>query len=149
MQTQQTTPTTSLKLGLNAFIGEWLMEGHQHDGPFGSAAPVVARECFDFLTGGAFIVHRMEGRLGDAALACLEVIGNGASHCYYSNGSERLWRITQKSPKVWVFSGKAGPLLLRCTTVFSDDGKWRHAKWEYADQDAWSVFWDTLAFKKS
>ncbi|HEX6738032.1 MAG TPA: DUF1579 family protein, partial [Vicinamibacteria bacterium] len=61
------------------FVGSWKMEGRQHAGPFGPAARITATESFEWLQGGFFLVHRLEGRLESEPIACIEVMGHDAA----------------------------------------------------------------------
>ncbi|NJO12318.1 MAG: DUF1579 domain-containing protein, partial [Gammaproteobacteria bacterium] len=63
---------------LEAFIGEWLLEGRQLDGPFGPPAQVSARQSFEWLPGGLFLIMRFDGRVGQTPAACIEVTGHHA-----------------------------------------------------------------------
>jgi hypothetical protein len=68
---------------MEPFIGTWLVEGQQHATDLGDAAKVEALETFEWLTGGHFIIHRFEGRVGEDPAACLEVIGYDAARSEY------------------------------------------------------------------
>lgn len=54
---------------LEVFVGKWNQEGRAYDSPFGSAADISAVETFEWLTGGLFLVHRLEGQLGGVPIA--------------------------------------------------------------------------------
>jgi hypothetical protein len=142
---------------LDVFVGKWKMEGLQYDGPFGPAAKVSAVETYEWLTGGFFLVHRLDGRLGDAEIACIEVIGQDASsqsyprQSFYSDGKTNIWR-TQEDNGTWTLTGDAPmedkSLKVRSTTAFSDSGNKMTAKWEYSsDGSRWQTFWDVDATK--
>ena len=49
---------------LGPFVGRWTTTGRQYTGPFGPEAEFTATESFEWLTGGYFLIHRLEGRLG-------------------------------------------------------------------------------------
>jgi len=138
---------------LTAFVGTWNKKGQAHDGPFGSAAKVTAVETFEWLPGGLFLVHRLEGRLGDMEIACIEVIGYDAAsrvysvHSFYNDGNTNLWQARERGG-VWVFTGewlvKGETLKVRCTASFDDAGNTMTARWEYSrDGKKWRLFWDT------
>jgi hypothetical protein len=142
----------SIKGRLDAFVGQWKKEGRAHDGPFGPAAQIQAMETFEWLPGGAFLIHRLEGRVGDQKIACIEIIGHEpshddcAAHTFYSDGRHTVWRVRERDG-VWTWT-TAGPLQVRCTSVFGNGGNAMTGTWEYSsDGSIWHVFWDTTLLK--
>jgi hypothetical protein len=142
---------------LNVFVGAWKAEGQQHQGPIGPAAKITAVETFEWLAGELFLVHRFDGRVGEGEAACIEIIGHDAesqsypTHTYYNNGIVHDWQ-SQERDGIWTLSGEwqmAGKAMkVRCTTVFSDGGDTRTAKWEISrDGASWQTFWDVTATK--
>ena len=144
---------------LEVFVGKWQMDGLQYDSPFGPAAAVSAVRHYEWLTGGFFLVHRLEGRLGDHEMACLEIIGHDGSsqtyraHTFYNDGHTKVWQV-RESDGTWTSTAdweKAGESLhVRCTTVFSDAGNTMTAHWEYAndsDRSTWQPFMGATATK--
>lgn len=142
---------------MEPFIGTWLLEGEQLDTEIGPACAVDALETFEWLTGGHFVVHRFEGRVGDAPAACIEVIGYDAargehpSRTFYNDGRVSDWRL-RETGDTWTLSGEwdgaSGPLSVRCTTTFGDGGRSRASKWEYAKPGGeWTAFWQVRASK--
>jgi uncharacterized protein DUF1579 len=138
---------------LEVFVGKWNQEGRAYDSPFGSAADISAVETFEWLTGGLFLVHRLEGQLGGVPIACIEIIGydaasqNYSAHTFYNDGKENVWRLERRDGS-WRLSGEwqqdGGRLLVRCTEVFSDSGDVISGKWEYSpDGTDWQTFWET------
>ena len=142
---------------LDVFLGKWNMEGQQYDGPAGPAAKITAVETYEWLTGGFFLVHRFEGRVGDSEAACIEIIGHDASrqnyptHSFYSNGTTSEWH-TREHDGIWTLTGHwpmAGrSVRVRCTTVFSDSGNTMTGKWEHSSAGSeWQTFWEVKATK--
>jgi hypothetical protein len=142
---------------LEIFVGKWKMKGQQYDGVMGPAAKITAVQTYEWLTGAFFLVHRFEGRMGDAETACIEIIGHDASsqsystHSFYNNGITNEWRVRERDG-TWKFTGEAQmadkSLKVRCTTVFSDAGNTMTGKWEYSsDGSKWQTFWDVKAIK--
>jgi hypothetical protein len=138
---------------LERFVGRWTTEGHAYEGPFGPAADITAKETFEWLPGGLFLIHRLTGRLGDKDMACVEVIGADPSgegytvRSFYNDGTHNVWSAQLRDDN-WTLSGawpredKAIPV--RCSAVFSDSDKSLSAKWEYsAGGAAWQPFWET------
>ena len=142
---------------MEPFIGTWLLEGEQLDTEIGPASPVEALETFEWLTGGHFVVHRFEGRVGEEPAACIEVIGYDAARgehparTFYNDGRTADWRL-RETGDTWTltgeWSGPSGPMTVRCTTNFADGGCARTSKWEYAKPGGeWTTFWDVRATK--
>ena len=140
---------------LDVFVGKWGLEGWQHEGLIGPAARVTGIESYEWLTGGFFLVHRLEGRLGDAEMACLEIIGHDSAsdgyvlRTFYNDGNASEWRMRERD-NVWMLTGEwpleDRRLKVRCTTAFADAGRIRSSKWEHSSDGArWQTFWDVSA----
>lgn len=142
---------------LDTFAGKWNMEGQQFDGPIGPAAKISAVETYTWLTGGFFLVHRFDGRVGESEASCIEIIGHDASsrsyptHSFYDNGITNEWQTTDRDgiwtrTGDWQMAGKS--LKVRLTTVFSDSGNTMLGKWEHlSDDSTWQTFWEAKATK--
>ena len=139
---------------LEPFVGRWKMTGHAYESPFGSETDVSADELFEWLTGGRFLIHRLQGRLGDDEMACIEILGrtgNGrafTAHTFYNDGSSNTWHLEDLGG-TWTLTGEwpreGNVLAVRCTIMFADRTH-RRATWEYsADRSTWKVFWLTEA----
>src|SRR5436190_5572558 len=82
---------------LDVFLGVWRTTGHQYASEFGPAARVDALETYEWLTGGRFLVHNLKGRLGEAEMACIEVVEYDPSgecyrtHTFYNDGRSAEW----------------------------------------------------------
>src|SRR5262250_3565638 len=61
--------------GLDVFIGRWLTEGEAVGGREGSAMQIVASDVYEWAPGGRFVMHPAYGRIGQADVGGLEVIG--------------------------------------------------------------------------
>ena len=153
---QPSTPSAE-RSRLDVFVGRWNLEGQQYGDLTGPAAKISAVETYEWLTGGFFLVHRFEGRVGDAETACIEIIGHDAlsqsypRHSFYSNGVTNEWRSRERDG-IWTLTGDwqmAGKSpKVRCTTVFSDSGNSMTGKWERSTDGAkWQTFWDVKATK--
>jgi hypothetical protein len=142
---------------LDVFVGKWNMEGEQYEGPVGPAAKVTAVQTYEWLTGGFFLVHRFEGRVGEAEAACIEIIGHDASsrsfflRSFYNDGKTNEWQAREQDGSwmltgEWQIGGKA--MQVRCTIRFSDAGNTMTGKWEHSsDGSKWQTFWDVRATK--
>jgi hypothetical protein len=142
---------------MEPFIGTWLLEGDQLETEIGPACTVEALETFEWLTGGHFVVHRFEGRVGDEPAACIEVIGYDAARgehparTFYNDGRTSDWRL-RETGETWTLTGEwdgaSGPVTVRCTTAFAEGGGMRTSRWEYAKPGGeWTLFWDVRATK--
>jgi hypothetical protein len=138
---------------LEPFVGEWRLEGRQLASPFGPDAPFSAHERYEWLAGHAFLLHHFEGKIGENAAACVEILGpreggSGlAAHTFYDNGAQNLWDL-QPLGDAWVMSGTwgtpEGEVPVRCT--IRPDGDGRAQLWEFApDGRSWRPFLDVKA----
>jgi Protein of unknown function (DUF1579) len=137
---------------LEVFVGKWKKTGRAHESPFGPAATVTAVETFDWLEGEKFLIHRLDGRLGDEAIACIEIIGldpssgGYAAHSFYNDGATNVWQVSHRDD-TWLYSGswnrEGHALKVRCRLSF-DDPDTLAARWEYSGGgNRWQIFWDT------
>ncbi|HYQ17679.1 MAG TPA: DUF1579 family protein, partial [Polyangiaceae bacterium] len=123
---------------LRPLVGKWHIEGKQLESPLGPAAPFVAVETFEWLEGGRFLVHRLEGKLGDRPAACVEILGlNEAgelfAQTYYDDGTTTRWEVKADAQALvssgsWPKSGAA--LRVRYTATIVDLGNTIEGKWE-------------------
>ena len=138
-----------------AFVGKWKTEGQQYATALGSAASISATETYEWLTGGKFLVHRFEGRVGEADAACIEVLGleesgqRYAVHTFYNNGTSKRWRGEDRDG-MWLLTGEwpvtGRSQKVRCVISLLDARNTMKAKWEYSmDGAKWHVFWDVTA----
>jgi hypothetical protein len=143
---------------MEPFIGTWLLEGEQFASDLGDAAKVEALETFEWLTGGHFVVHRFEGRVGEDPAACLEVIGYDEARSeypartFYNDGRQNDW-ILRETGDSWTMTGQwagsSGPTHVRCAIAFEAGGLVRTATWQYEKDGDWVTFWDVRATKSS
>ena len=135
---------------LDAFVGTWKTRGQQHESPFGPAAKFTATESYEWLAGGFFLVHRLNGHFGDSPAACIEVIGHDparrayALHTFYNNGTTNAWELREQSG-TWTLTGEwdtpEGPVQVRCVSSFGHEGRSITGTWEYSnDGSSWRTF---------
>lgn len=155
-EVSQAAPNPELK-ALGVFVGTWDMEGEQFNSTFGPEAKITGRETFEWLQGGWFLMHRLDGHLDSHTMACIEVIGydpahhNYPVHTFYNNGETNHW-CAREHAGVWTLAGewrsKNGPVSVRCTNLFSDDGKTRTDQWVRSEDGInWDTFWVVKATK--
>jgi hypothetical protein len=153
-----TTHTTKPAAGREALlplVGKWHTEGAQLEGPLGPAAPFVAVETFEWLDGGHFLVHRLDGRFGKQPAACIEIMGKDSeglfAQTYYNDGNVNKWRIVQQGGEKLVLtgewpSGSATPFKVRYTMTFTEAGNVLEGNWEQSHDGAdWRVFLEARA----
>jgi hypothetical protein len=142
---------------LEVFVGKWKTDGNAYDGPFGSAATISAEETYEWLPGGLFLIHRLQGHLGDDQMACIEIIGYDTSsetylvRSFYNDGTRNVWQLRERDG-IWTFSGdwktNRQTLHVRCTAAFKDAGRTLTGEWEYSgDGSSWQRFWDTTLMR--
>jgi hypothetical protein len=142
---------------LEPLVGKWHTEGQQHEGPLGPAAPFAAVEVFEWLDGGQFLIHRLDGHFGGQAAACIEVLGKREdgqlfAQTFYNDGRRNDWVITEEGATL-VWSGvwsttHASSVRVRYTVSFEDVGNTLVGKWEQSnDGQTWQVFIDARGTK--
>jgi hypothetical protein len=109
---------------LDVLIGRWITEGHTVASPGAPAARILASDVYEWAAGGFFVVHPAYGRVCDAEVGGVEIIGYDAdtgsyrSQFFDSFGNISTSRLTVEGG-TWTWSGER----TRCTAVLSDDGK--------------------------
>lgn len=142
---------------LELFLGTWRTTGRQSDCPFGRAGTIVALETYQWLSGERFMIHRLDGRIDDEPLACIEVIGTGSAqascpvHTFYGDGRSNEWSLSEENG-VWLLTGEwhlAGSVyFVRSSVWFTNGGNTRAGKWEYSkDGGAFHTFWEVTSSK--
>lgn len=139
---------------LDAFVGKWHMQGQQLAGPAGPAAPITALETYEWLPGAQFLIHRLDGRIGDSQAACIEIIGFDAerrcyrAHTFYNNGQMNVWDIERRDDAWrvlgdWSAGGRS--MKVRCMIRFAENDT-MHSRWEHSsDGSTWHAFWEVTA----
>lgn len=147
------------KRGLDAFAGTWKTEGYQYAGTFGPDAGVTAHETYEWLTGGKFLIHRLEGSRGATPMACIEIIEREASgdvyamHTFYDEGTSQVWRLTETDDGNWITAADwttpdGSKRQVRCVQHFEDGGRTRTATWQSSsDGTTWETFWKVTSTK--
>lgn len=151
---------TKAAAGLSALeplVGKWHTEGQQHESPLGPTAPFVAVETFEWLEGGHFLLHRLDGRVGELPAACVEVLGKRddaqlVAQAFYNDGHRNEWVVgADGQTLVWRGAWPRSPgssLQVRCTMSFEDAGNTLVSKWEQShDGQTWQGFLDARGTK--
>ncbi|MBG9941083.1 DUF1579 family protein [Brevibacillus formosus] len=126
---------------LNVFVGKWMTEGLITESPSGPAVKLKAIDTYEWLPGGFFLIHHVDGLMGDKEVKTIEIIGYDASNqvyfthaydnhgsmaSYYANLLGRDWKITGNTER---FSGKFsvdGNTLIGTWELLGNDEKWTH-----------------------
>lgn len=135
---------------MDLLVGTWALQGRQLESPFGPALRISAKETFEWLEGRHFLIHRFNGMLGEAPMACVEMLGKERVHSFYNDGRKIIWA-SRFEDHHWLISGwwitEHEPVQVRCTTHFVSD-KQRSAVWERStDGTTWRIFWEVTAWK--
>ncbi|CAN5408610.1 hypothetical protein BH09MYX1_BH09MYX1_53180 [soil metagenome] len=138
---------------LETFVGRWTTLGSQYQSPFGPPAEIETRESYEWLQGGEFLIHRVDGRVGDSPTACIEIIvAEGDRHratTYYNDGNTKQW-VLRESDGAWMLSGNwtadDSATEVRCTMEFAADKQTHRARWEWSqDGTTWQTFWNVTS----
>ena len=142
---------------LAPLMGKWHTEGQQLESPLGPAAPFVAVETFEWLDGGHFMVHRLEGKFGRQPAACVEILGKDPSselfaQTFYNDGNTNTWRLSETTRAlIWTGTwskGSAETFQIRYTASFEEEGNTIAGKWEHSrDGNAWRTFLEARSTK--
>lgn len=126
---------------LNVFVGKWMTEGLITESPSGPAVKLKAIDTYEWLPGGFFLIHHVDGLIGDKEVKTIEIIGydaskqvyfthaydnHGSMASYYANLLGRDWKITGNTER---FSGKFsvdGNTLIGTWELLGNDEEWTH-----------------------
>lgn len=126
---------------LNVFVGKWATEGLITQGPSGQVTKLKAIDTYEWLPGEFFMLHHVDGLMGDNEVKAMEIIGYDVSNqvyfthaydnqgkvtSYYANFLGRDWTITGNTER---FSGKFsvdGNTLIGTWELLGDDENWAH-----------------------
>jgi hypothetical protein len=143
--------------GLRPLVGKWHTEGRQLEGPLGPASPFVAVETFEWLEGGHFLVHRLDGKFGARPAACVEIFGFNEArelyvHTFYNDGNTNTWQLEADAHTLTLngtWSKGQGPTFrLRYSAHVIEEGNTLEGKWEHSrDGHDWTTFMETRATK--
>ena len=147
-QAQQPKPDPALKR-LDAFAGKWHTQGQIKESPLGPAGNLIGTDSYEWLSGGFFLVHHVDVRMGDQKNATIEIIGYDASaktypmHSFDSQGNSIVMQAGVMGD-TWTFSGDS----MRFRGVFGDAGKSISGKWEYLGEDSSWHHWMDVELTK-
>jgi uncharacterized protein DUF1579 len=142
---------------LRPLVGKWHTEGQQLDGPLGPQSPFVAVETFEWLDGGHFLIHRLDGKFGQKPAACIELWGRNEAgelfaQTFYNDGNTNSWQVKEAGHALILSGnwskGSGTPYQLRYTANVIEEGNTLESKWEQSsDGQVWTTFMQTRATK--
>ncbi len=124
---------------LQSLIGKWMTEGETIPANDAPALKIQASDIYEWVAGGFFVVHTAYGRIGDADVGGIEMIGYDPetkkfrTHFFDSQGNISSQDLTYRDG-TWTWSGPHA----RATGVLSDDGRAMPTLHEWSDD---SVKW--------
>lgn len=130
-------------------IGHWNVEGVQLASEVGRPENIRWTEQFEWLEGGFFMLHKVQGRIGAAELTCTEVIANEEIHSFYNQGRHQIWSHWFEDDR-WMIQGiwrERGIHHVRCTSRFVGPDR-RESIWERSTaSDGWELSWRMAAVR--
>lgn len=130
---QLTQPGFEYQL-LDVFIGKWMNEGQTIASAGAPAVKILTSDVYEWMPGGFFVLHTAYGRIGNMDVGGIEIIGYDAANKKYqsyffdSQGNSSTQELTVRDG-VWTWQKEN----VRCTAVFSDNGKTQTAPHERSD----------------
>jgi hypothetical protein len=135
---------------LDVFVGRWETEGQITDPSSGRTSRLTAVDTYEWLPGEFFLLHRVDGRMGEAEVKAIEIIGFDASsrtyftHSFDNQGRAAAYKATLEDG-VWTITGDAE----RFRGEFSDDRKKLTGKWERSPDGSRWVPWMDIQLTKA
>lgn len=130
-------------------VGKWNVEGVQLALPGREEEVIRWTEEFEWIEGGFFMLHRVQGHIGAEELNCTEIIANEQIHSFYNQGRHQVWSHWFDEDR-WMIQGKwrEGELReVRCTSKFVGPDR-RESLWERAvGPFEWVPSWRIVAVR--
>ena len=151
IQTQQAPhkPNPALQR-LDVFVGKWNTEGLIKESPSGPDKKLKATDIYEWLPGGFFLIHYVDGHMGDEEVKTIEIIGYDDlsqtyfTHSYDNQGSAARYQANLLD-SVWTIKGE----LERFNGSFSDDGGTLSGTWEMSVDGMNWVSWMDIKLTKA
>jgi hypothetical protein len=123
---------------LEIFIGNWINDGYlvQNGQPDGK---IVTSDVYEWAPGGFFVLHSAYGRLGEADVGGVEIIGYDAGNYAYrawffdSQGNATCDQLRHPEADIWIWEGEE----TRSTSTFTEGGKVQTTHHERLESGAW------------
>lgn len=135
---------------LEAFVGQWRTEGEVLATDSGPFARFHAKDTYEWLPGGFFLVHRWDAHLPDGESQGIEIIGYDAEtrtypmHTYDNQGNIGVMHAHVEGG-TWKFLGES----MRFSGEFCENGNVIKGVWELraSEAEGWSP-WMTVTLTK-
>ncbi|MBD8498619.1 DUF1579 family protein [Paenibacillus arenosi] len=127
---------------LNVFVGKWRTEGIVKDRTSGSTIRLRATDTYEWLPGGFFLIHHVDGHIGVAEVKAIEIIGfDEASQMYFTHsfdnqGSRGNYQANLLDA-VWTITGTSE----RFSGIFSDNFNTLSGRWELLNESSEWEHW--------
>lgn len=117
---------------LEIFVGTWKTEGRiLESDSSGPPSRLTAVDIYDWGPGGFFLIHHVDGRMGEEEVKTIEIIGFDAAsqeyrmHSFDNQGNTATYKAILRG-RAWKIWGEAE----RFTGEFSEDGSSLSGRWE-------------------
>jgi hypothetical protein len=125
---------TNAVAALEPFVGVWDTNGTILDADGKPAGELKATDTYEWFPGGFFLIHQVDGHMGDAEVKALEVIGAGArehscvARSYDNAGQSEEYEVALSGRK-WTIDGKTQ----RFRGQLTDDLRTLEGQWELTE----------------
>jgi Protein of unknown function (DUF1579) len=136
---------------LHLFVGKWKTEGETHASAGAPAVKVAFMDTYEWLSGKFFLVHHVDGQIGNEEINAIEFIGYDplsqiyTCHSFDSRGNTDLFQATLRD-HTWTIEGKSA----RFTGLFNSIGKTLTGQWDQSSDGLnWLPWMDVKLTKVS
>ena len=137
---------------LDVLAGMWSSEGRTLPSPSAPSVRITGTDTYEWMTGGFFLVHRVDVRMGGSKVEVIEMIGpyDPADRSYpmrsFDNqGNFATMTARVRDDGVWTFTGASE----RTTLTIGDDANTMTARWERTDDGSTWRHWMDMTFTKT
>jgi hypothetical protein len=132
---------------LAVLIGKWINEGRTIETGEIPSVPILTSDVYEWAPGGFFVVHAAFGKIGQASVGGVEIIGvDGEAYCstfYDSFGNIHRCRLEIEGDTIRWTGDRT-----RCTVTMTDDGMTQVARHESStDGVSWTASMDVTLRK--
>jgi Protein of unknown function (DUF1579) len=148
---QSPTPAPETRR-LEALVGRWHSEGRTVPAPSEPAITITGTDTYQWMTGGFFLVHRVDVQMGGNKVEVIEMIGpydhsdrSYPMRSFDNQGNFVTMTARVRDDGVWTFTGASE----RATLTIGDDGTTMTARWERSDDGSTWRHWMDMTFTKA
>ena len=136
---------------LSFLVGEWKTEGEIHDEASAVKQRVSGQDRYEWVSGGSFLLHRVDVNMGNERVEVIELIGSGgtkkddgfAMHSFDNQGRITVMKGHLEQPNIFKIEGDG----LRSKLEVAEDGKVMLITWEQFSHGTWNL-WITMTLTK-